>query len=420
MDLRLAVSGDPCDLPGWDELEADDFEGAESAARRALKDCVRAHGSSCREALPCLDALGAVLILAGREAEAESFLREALDISARVCGRHSGGTGERQLALGVAKLSCGRVWEALEIFDDVADVRSRSRSLGPGHPATLHARNFAAVARAEDGGLDEAVAVFREVLDAFGRVPPHVGTEPFFTMAKHNAELAGRLRGGWLGRRPGPRVEPKSFPGTAGRGFMYRLEHTAVNSGMTDPAQEMRALGDLGGAEDAARLALALCPAPGAPGGEKALVFLESLGQTLIAADRPREAVEFMAEAYSISRDMLGPGHALTVSRQGNLGVALAAAGRPAEGLMHLRVPMDDRDRLWPGDPDRLGARSNFGIALILDAKGAGAVSVLRDVLEETERLVPPDVEAVRRARSNLELAEAIYDGLVKMYLEEP
>ncbi|MDR1035270.1 MAG: tetratricopeptide repeat protein [Deltaproteobacteria bacterium] len=413
--LRFNPPGDPRDLPGWEEIEREDFAGAETVARRALKDRVRAHGSSCGEALPCLDVLGAALLMANRAEEAEPVVREAVAISSRSAGPLDGYTYDRMLALGVACLNLGRVAEALSLLGTVAEARKKG--LGPEHPATLNARAIVAVALVEEGRADEASAAFAEVLDAFGKVPPNLTREPYLSAVRHNAALAESLRSGGAGLPDGG----GGLPGAGEQRFGFRLEDAEARGGLRDPAREMRGRGDLAEAEKAARTALARCPAPGAPGREEALAFLDSLGLTLSVAGRNAEAVPCLEEAVSLSLVSPGPGHALTLARRANLGIALSLTGRPGEGLGHLASLMDYRvARLAPGDPLRLGARSNYGIALALDGRADMAEPILREVLDETGRIVPPDMDAMQLARKNLEMAQAVHDGLLRPLPPEP
>ncbi|MDR1037069.1 MAG: tetratricopeptide repeat protein [Deltaproteobacteria bacterium] len=453
-NVRFVFPGDSRDLPGFEELNRWDLAGAEAAARKALEDSMGTDGPCWEEALPALDGLAAALLTAGRHAEADDVLSEALGASIAILGHGHNHTHDRLLMLGVASLYQGLDREALGCFAAVASFRKET--FGPDHPATLQARDLLAVSLAEGGRLDEATALFGEVVAGFGRVPPHLNREPHFSAARNNASLAESLRGEGAAPPAGGAAGPEDFPGAREAGgtgealeagqaggigealdavqaggagepwavgkawerrFFFMLENPAEVAGGPDPARDMRAIGDLRGAEAAARKALSRRRRKGSPGREaEELTLLDSLGLTLVMGDRHAEAVRYLEEAVSLSERTLGHDDELTLCRRGCLGLALAMSGRVGEGLDHLMSLLEYRlARRGPGDRMTLAVRTNIGIVLAHDVGRLDqAVEIFREIQAATDRLVPPDRDALVMARDNLELAVAIRSGLAR------
>ncbi|MDR1035268.1 MAG: tetratricopeptide repeat protein, partial [Deltaproteobacteria bacterium] len=278
------------DLPGYGLYKAGDFVGAEAEARAALKDAVRGHGSGCAEALPFLDLLGAILAKDGRE-EGEAFISEARDITYRHLGVRDQAAYDRLQNLGFLELCLGRPRKALEHFRQVGNAWE-----GGAHReqeyliSALGARSLEAVALAETGREGEACALLEEVVPALESVEPGPKTrrDGFLVTARENLRLARDLvRLG--GPAPNDWVAQPGGGSVSARIFHWSWDETGT--GQDDPAREMRDAGDMAGAEAKALEALALLPGPGAPGRERALPLLDSLGLTLVMACRPAEAL---------------------------------------------------------------------------------------------------------------------------------
>jgi hypothetical protein len=72
--LTFLSQFDDCELPGEELFQSGDQVGAEAAARAALREAVRGHGSGCAEALPSLDSLGKMLVATDRPEEGTALL----------------------------------------------------------------------------------------------------------------------------------------------------------------------------------------------------------------------------------------------------------------------------------------------------------------------------------------------------------
>ncbi|MDR1035269.1 MAG: tetratricopeptide repeat protein [Deltaproteobacteria bacterium] len=406
----LALSGED-DRPGLRLFEMGDVVGAVAAARRALKDVVRSHGSDRAEALPNLDLLGMFLVLNGREEEGAAILREALDISTRHLGDDRRAMYDRLQNLGLGELHLGRPREALRHFGKAREGWEGVARLGPEFQVSaLGAQCMEAVALAEDGREGQALALLEEAVSALERMDPSPRRDKNLMIARENLRLAHELvrRGG----APQLGWEALHGAGTDDRG---RFRWTVEDPGTwrDDPAREMRGAGDLAGAEAKALEALALLPGPGAPGRDRALPLLDSLGQTLVMASRHAEALPYLAEAFSISTRLLGSGHDWTLVRNVSMGMAMLLSGRAEEGLARLAEAAAARAALYGReDPKTLVARTGVGIALASFGRLERAVAVFRDVLAVTERLGPDEIKVmVPSARHNLRLAEEWLEG---------
>ncbi|MDR1037759.1 MAG: tetratricopeptide repeat protein [Deltaproteobacteria bacterium] len=402
------------DRPGQELFESGDQVGGEAEARAALRDAVRRHGSGCAEALPSLDSLGKMLITTGRAEEGTAVLSEALEISARRLGNLVGVTIGRIQNLGFGELYLGRPHEALKHFQHVRDTWKTLANRDPRYRMSeLSAQCMAGVALAEDGRVGEALPILEGAVLALERMDPLPEREGYLRLARENLGMARDLEARGGEPRPGWEALPekpalgRSSPGTT---FLWTREDPGTLG--EDPARELREAGDFAGAEARALEALALLPGPGAPGRDRALPLLDSLGRTLALAGRNGEALQYLEESVSVSSRLLGPEHDRTLGRVISMAMAAVVSGRPGEGLAHLERARDVRvKRLGRDDLKTLTARTAVGIALVVCGRADQAVEVFREVLASAERLGPLDRAIVPQARGNLELAEAWLGG---------
>ncbi|MDR1037574.1 MAG: tetratricopeptide repeat protein [Deltaproteobacteria bacterium] len=398
-------------MPGQGLFDSGDQVGGEAEARAALKDVVRGHGSGCFEALPCLDSLGMILTLSGRPEEGMDFLREAHEICARRWGDNSRVTYTRLINLGICELYLGLPREALARFRQVRKAKEGMARHDPDCLLdALDAQSMEALALAEDGSEGEARVLLEDAVSALERAAPHPKRDELLEMARENLRVALELVRRDGAAPAGRRIVPGGGePGTGN----FHCSWQNLATGHEDPALEMREAGDYAGAEAKALEALALLPGQGAPGRDRALPLLDSLGWTLAYAGRLAEAFPYLEEAVSVSTRLLGHDYTATLGRRVNLGTAMILSDRYEEGLALLEEVADAGEEiLGREDPGTLAARTAVGAALAKCRRYDRAVEVFRDVLAVAERLDYVDGTMVPEARDNLRLAEEFLGGL--------
>ncbi|MDR1037572.1 MAG: tetratricopeptide repeat protein [Deltaproteobacteria bacterium] len=385
--------------------------GAEAEARAALKEVVSGHGSGCVEALPCLDSLGMILTRNGRPEEGMGFLREAYEICGRHRGYDSGVTYTRLSNIGICELYQGLPREALARFREARKAWEGMARLEPDCLLNaLDAQNMEALALAEDGRANEACVLLEDAVSSLVMVAPHAKSEEYLEMARENLRIALELvrRGG---------TAPAGWVAVPGGGEpdmgSYHCSWQNPGTGHDDPAREMCDAGDFAGAEAKALEALALLPGQGAPGRDRVLPLLDSLGRTLVKAGRNADAFPYLEEAVFVSTRLLGHDHKLTLARRVNMGMAMVMSGRSDVGLSLLEEAAEAiGERLGREDSRTLAARTAVGIALVKCRRHDRAVEVFRDILAVAERLGSDDGAMVGAARANLRRAEEFLGGL--------
>jgi len=316
---REAVAG--C----WHDLQR--FEDAEREYRAIVADRARLYGPNARETLMARGALASLLSDMARYADAEAELTDL----ARRWDQHAGSleplTLRNNLARAVAEQ--GRLDEAVSLL---RDLESAARaSLGPTHPTTISIRHNLIEFVRRRGNEEEAMALAAELV---AHCRESLGWAHDLTLNAATGYITALVRAG--------RGEEASTLATAAReaceralsptdSWLPRLDAILAGAlGASGKHDECLSLYE----ESIERLRGTLGPTH-----RQTLVARNNHGVALIEAARAAEAVDRLGDVLELVRSAGYVEMESTVGR--NLGRALLAAGACAPGLDALRAAFE-------------------------------------------------------------------------------
>ena len=244
-----------------------------------------------------------------------------------------------RLSLASAYREAGRLHEAIELFEQNLD--DRTRILGSHHPDTLTSRNNLAFAYQTAGRLHEAIKLFEQNLEDSTRIlDPH---HPNTLTARHNLANAYKTAG---------RLEEAIAL------FEQNLEdHTHI----------------LG------------------PAHPVTLTARNNLASAYHDAGRLDEAIALFEQTLEDRTRILGPRHPNTLTSRNNLAIAYHNAGRLDEAIPLLEQTLEDSTRiLGPHHPDTLLSRNNLAIAYQDAGRLDEAITLYEQTLKDCTRILGP------------------------------
>ncbi len=280
--------------------------------------------------------LGEALRQLGRYQEAESLLRQSLDIRATILGRRHSDTRSTQHNLGLVLLHLAQLDEAEAIFRELIVVGETS-----GNPDTA------------------ALSCLGSVLQARG---DYAGAEPLY---RRELEASERVLG---------------------------PEHPSTLTGVNNLAGLLESQGDYAGAEPLYRRALEACERVLGPEHPSTLTGVNNLACLLERKGDHAGAEPLFRRALEARERVLGPEHPSTLTGVNNLACLLERKGDYAGAEPLYRRALEACERvLGPEHPDTLGSVNN--LAYLLGRKGdyAGAEPLFRRALEARERVLGPE-----------------------------
>ncbi len=293
---------------------------------------------------------------------ARADLRLALEILERRLGPDHVLVGRTLGNLGVVLTRAGEVEEAERVLERVLALYERA--LGPDHPSTATILNNLGGALLAHGELERAQACFERALAVRERVfgPDH-------------ADVAGVLNN--LGNVYLHRERPRDALAAHERAErimmrVYGADHPRIAASMENIATVLYHLGDHDGAIDRHRRALEILGRTAGPNDLVVAVTRGNLGNVLFTRGRYRDAlVEF--EGALATFDAVAPDHPDAVFTLLGLGDTLLALDRPADAVPFLErlLAHDQRNRL--GETDLDGARRSLDRARAAAGSRAGA-----------------------------------------------
>ena len=269
-------------------------------------------------------------------------------------GPHHPDTLTAHLNLAGAYREAGRLDEAIELFEQNLD--DRTRILGPHHPDALISRNNLAGAYREAGRLHEAIALFEQNLDDHTRtLGPH-----------HPDTLTAHLNLAYAYRKAG------------------RL-HEAIALFEQNLDDHTRTLG---------------------PHHPDTLISRDNLASAYREAGRLDEAIALFEQNLEDSTRILGPHHPHTLTSRNNLAYAYHDAGRLHEAIALFEQTLEDSTRiLGPHHPDTLTARLNLAGAYRDAGRLDEAIALFEQTLEDSTRILGPHHPDTLTAHLNLAYA---------------
>ena len=269
-------------------------------------------------------------------------------------GPHHPDTLTAHLNLAGAYREAGRLDEAIELFEQNLD--DRTRILGPHHPDALISRNNLAGAYREAGRLHEAIALFEQNLDDHTRtLGPH---HPDTLISRDNLASAYREAG--------------------------RLDE-AIALFEQNLEDSTRILG---------------------PHHPHTLTSRNNLAYAYHDAGRLHEAIALFEQTLEDSTRILGPHHPHTLTSRNNLAYAYREAGRLDEAIALFEQNLEDRTRiLGPDHPDTLASRHNLANAYREMGRLDEAITLHQQNLEDSIHILGPHHPHTLTSRHNLAVA---------------
>ena len=239
---------------------------------------------------------------------------------------------------------------ALTLTDSVTRAGD---TLGPDHPSTLASRNNLAGAYRDAGRLDEAIALYEQILEDRTRIlGPH---HPNTLTSRNN--LAGAYR-------------------DAGR-----LDDAI-------PLYEQIL-------EDSTRIL--------GPDHPDTLISRNNLASAYQDAGRLDDAIALFEQTLQDSTRVLGPEHPDTLLSRNNLAYTYQAAGRLDEAIALYEQTLEDRTRiLGPEHPDTLLSRNNLAYTYQDAGRLDEAIALYEQTLEDRTRILGPHHPNTLTSRNNL------------------
>ncbi|MEM0962906.1 MAG: serine/threonine-protein kinase [Bacteroidota bacterium] len=270
------------------------YDTAEPLVRDALRLRRQLHGDRHVEVAEAQRELGGLLRAMGRTDDAAPLLREALDTHRRL-GTDALGTARTMRTLGSLLRDQSEYDEAEALYREALALLEPSR--GAADPDVTDIKNSLSVLLEAVGRFDEAIGVIGDVVE----------TE---------------------------RAQPSPYPPLSGS--------LATLGGL------LRETGDLDGAEDVAREALALDQEVFGDQHPRTATSLRNLGSILRDRDRYDEAASLYDEALRIRRASLGPDHPRVANLLNSLGLLEIDRGTPEDAIATYREAL----RIYEAQPD--------------------------------------------------------------------
>jgi tetratricopeptide (TPR) repeat protein len=307
---------------------------------------------SQRELARALNALGRLLRNAGRYAEAESLVEEALRIRERVLGWEDPSTLISVNSLAILYESQGRYMEAEPLYHRA--LAASERVLGGEHPDTLTSVNNLAALYASEGRYAEAEPLYQRALAARERV---LGWEHPNTLASVN-----------------------------------NLAHLYANEGRYAEAEPLY------------QRALAACERVLGSEHPNTLTSVNNLAELYASQGRYAEAEPLFQRALAARERVFGKEHPNTLTSVNNLADLYASQGRYAEAEPLLRRNLAASERvLGEEHPNTLGSVNNLAGLYARQGRYTEAEPLYQRAVKGGEKVLGHEHPSTKRFRGNLE-----------------
>jgi tetratricopeptide (TPR) repeat protein len=341
----------------------------------------------------------------GADLRARSQFREALTLDVSILHQFESVFGlidERTLNvrnnIAVDYRNLGQFREALET--DERALEDRRRVLGAEDMYTLNSSNAVARDLRGLGRYQESLDVARRVHAAFDAAG---GRENIRWLHACEGFATALRKAGhhWDARQESEHVLQRCRD-YLGADHMYTLRAAA------DLINDRRAVGDLAGAEDLARVTLDLCRESSAPDVLR-YTTLVNLASVLRVAGRPEAALSYDDQARKGLIKIHGDRHPFTLSANINYASDLAACGRLGEAIQLGHETLGNC-QLYLGEnhPDTLMATANLASDESAAGDEAAAQRHLAEVLRRYERTLTLEHPEARAAAQRWRLTAEI------------
>ncbi|MBK6941552.1 MAG: serine/threonine protein kinase [Planctomycetes bacterium] len=362
-------------------LERHEYAHAESTFARAADLAERAAGPDDRATLGARTGYANALVGLGRIDEAESMLRDLLEMRTRVQGRDAHDTQVTLNSLAVVLQHAQKLEEAEALYHEAAEIGARAS--GPIHPNTLTARFNAAHLMMQRGRLDEAepllASTYADIAQVFGE--SHVRTA---TAAQILADLHDQ-RGRY------DQAIPLYESAIAIRGRAGPDDVKSLALAKSSLARSVQRAGDGPRAIALHREALESFLASEGPQGVNTLITRMNLANGLAQNGGMDEAATLFERLIDDLRSVLGADHPETIIATNSYAFLLNNLGRPAEAEPFVRAALESGRRVAGEDhPDTIITQNNLSNTLRRQGRLDEAETVGRDTVLRFVRVFGP------------------------------
>jgi eukaryotic-like serine/threonine-protein kinase len=364
---------------GLTYLDLNDFDSALSVLNGALRLARERDLGTSPAAVEALNSMGGALGEAGRDAEAEQFFHEALQIRRRTVKGDDDLTSSVLNSLAATVEILGRPAEAEPMHREALAMKRR---LHPGDdPGVAMSITNLAYLLQRTGRLTEAEPLYREALAMRQRL--YRGKHPLISVTMNNLAILLAL----MGR--GGEAEQLYRDSLAIRRELYHGDHESVATGIANLASAINAAGRPAEAEAMFREALEMRQRlfKGADHPSIA-VNLDNLGVAVRLQGRAAEAEGLARASLAMLQRLFVGDHPDVAFGFDSVALALLAKGDPVAAEPYARNGLAMLRRLFPGDhPWTATSLNTLAQTLIERRRAPDAVSVGREALDMNQRL---------------------------------
>jgi tetratricopeptide (TPR) repeat protein/tRNA A-37 threonylcarbamoyl transferase component Bud32 len=334
----------------------------------------------------------------GREITVNEIVDEALE-------RAEGSFQGRPSVEAAVRLTLGETLYGLGRHADAQQQLERALALlrelyGPTHSETAWALLNLGHVRLDQGGIDEAIALYNEAQQAYRNLP---GQEPRL------AATLGSLASAHMMRNDLSAAEHLLLEAEEIRAAHPDAHDKHAINGMLLLASLKSHSGELDEAERLLRAALERARTALGDRNEVTVAILSNLAVTLKQQGRPNEARPYSEECLATARLVFGDDHSRTLLATANLASLLQALKEYSEAESHYeRLLRHFREQEQLDHPTALAAANNLGSLLLEQDRFQEADTLLRETLERARRVHGP--RHVNTAVTMVQLAKTIYN----------
>jgi non-specific serine/threonine protein kinase/serine/threonine-protein kinase len=329
----------------------------------------------------------------GKPMEAESLLRETVQIRTRVQTQEDPDSLNTRLALAAVLRKERKLDEAEALYRDCLAV-SRA-NLGPEHRVTLAALNGLGTVLQGSGRLAEAGTLFRELLDSHERLfgSRHPGT----LVVRHNLAFVLEAQGQL------DQAEPLLKQSLDEDREVLGPEHPQTLSALNTWGHFLKDQGKTAEAVEVFRQCWESRKKTLGPQHPDTLDTLNNLGVMLQRQWKWQEAERLLRDCLDSRTQVLGELDSQTLTTEYSLAYVLQGLPALAEAEKRVRHCLDGRKQvLGDGHAQTLETANLLGVILYKRERMADAELVLRDCLERRRRVLGPKAPPTLETQENL------------------
>lgn len=337
--------------------------------------------------------LGEVLSTMGTLDEAESVLREAMDIGRRLHGDQSSDVGFCLNELAIIKKTLGDRAAAESLYREALEIARAT--IGPDSSEYCSTLNNLAILVSGRGDFDEAEKMMREVLDTRRRV---LGEDSPDAANSMNS-LANLLQS----KGDSKQAETLMRDALALRQRVLGAEHPAVATNINDLGVMLDGLGRHDEAAELLTQSLEMRRKLLGPEHTETAVSMNNLAYALFNKHDYPGAIKMFSNALELIRKGFGPVHPYVSGVLWNLADVYEAMHDDEAFEKATREMLDVDTKLFgPDSPKVCNDEVRVAMCLIRTDRAVEAEGLLRHCVKVREKVLPPGTWTIHSARSVL------------------